>query len=1246
MKTGKQVLCFLLALALLIGLLPVTVQSVQAVEAEPLAVEPTVDLAPVDHSEDADTATEEIELTRRPEADISQEEKTFYKFSFSFNIQSANARVFVGDEDMGTSFEVEEGSDVTFRIVARGYKVGVLLYGGRPLQPNADGSYTVSNVRSNGSFTVMLAKAEAEGAEVTFRCTNAKVTVGGVDYTDGTYSHPGGTLNFKVEIPEGYYVQSVKATPDQDICCGSEVVDQKIWYALAIESNGSSDVMIDIVAAEGMEADTWPLTYRYTMNGPGQTYATIRACSPAYAGDLELPGEVIHNGVPFEVQHIGDYAFMECYTLTGLSMADTVVTVGEYAFSCTSIKNIKLSKNITQIGENCFLKSIYLEKVTMPERLTAIPKYAFDSCYNLKVVELPDGLRSIDENAFWDCRRLSEITIPAGVTNIAESTFMGCEGLERVTFLGSVTSIGRTAFYNAKSLKHIDLPDTLTNLGEGAFRCEYKEGEEKGGLEEIVIPAGVAEIQEATFINCYNLKSVTFLGNITSIGKKSFCATESLQEIKLPESVRVIGESAFQGSGLQRIRIPKECTEIGANAFAGTALKAFEVDSRNTVYQVGDDGVLYSRDGKRLVLYPSNKSEMVYTIQAGTEQVDTYAFAGARNLEQVVFLEGLKEIGDYAFSGLPKLKKVVLSQGLEDIKNSYIFYGCNLLEEVHFPNTLIDISGEYVFCGTGIKKLILPDSLQNISGNNLFNGCKKISNIIFGKNITSITGNYNFAYTTNLNKVVLPEGMQEISGTGNFAGCENLTEVVLPESLHVLGTASFSECVALERVKLPSKLEVLKGYTFDRCTKLKAVEIPESVTIIERMCFYGCKSLTAVNIPCGVKSIGASSFEGCIALNSIKLPVGLEEIGDVAFADTEITTLSVPETVTSWGVCPIGATSALGGYVFDYNRTYVVYFAGDVPAWKASQSPLPNVKNLHCYFPQNNTTWTDYLKYLIDGPYFYNICWYATDVSLPESLELTAGTQQQLNEAVKPVNDPNLPLTWTSSDEAIVQVDGTGMLTGVAPGTAVITVAAGNGAYCAQCQVTVREKAKPYYQDVSEDAWYYEAVQFTSEHNLFRGITETKFGPNLTMNRGMLVTVLYRMEGEPSAEGLTHSFADVPANRYYTDAVAWAASQGLIQGMTETQFAPEAAVTREQMVTILYRYAGRKGADLTAQGDLSGFPDGDQVKNYAKEAFSWAVGAGIIQGTVNGDVTTLDPRSGSTRAQVAAVLMRYLQNVG
>ena len=286
------------------------------------------------------------------------------------------------------------------------------------------------------------------------------------------------------------------------------------------------------------------------------------------------------------------------------------------------------------------------------------------------------------------------------------------------------------------------------------------------------------------------------------------------------------------------------------------------------------------------------------------------------------------------------------------------------------------------------------------------------------------------------------------------------------------------------------------------------------------------------------------------------------------------------------------------------------------------------------------------LRDLLDGSGTYQIHWLATDVTLPESVELIAGFGKQLTAQVRPADDPNLALTWTSSDETVVQVDETGMCTGIAPGTAVITASAGGGAYSAQCQVTVLENSAPHYEDVPESAWYYEAVQYTSAHGLFQGMTETKFGPNLTMTRGMLVTVLYRMEGEPAVEGQTHPFTDVDASRYYGDAITWAANSGVVNGMTDTRFAPEAAVTREQMVTILYRYAKLKDADVTAKGDLESFPDHDQVKPYARDAFSWAVGAGIIQGDSNGSVATLSPRNSATRAQVAAVLMRYLEQLG
>lgn len=1269
MKTGKQVWCFLLALALILGLLPATVQPVRAVEADQSATEPIVDLKTVDHSDDVYTAMETEEPAQVPEADSSKEEKTFYKFSFSFSIQSANARVFVGDEDMGTSFEVEEGSDVTFRIVARGYKVGALLSEGRPRQPNEDGSYTITNVHSNRSFTVMLAKAEGKGAEVNFRCTNAKVTVDDVDYTGGTYSHPGGRLRFVVEVPEGYYVQSITATPDQDVLCSSEIQNQKLWYAVDIEPDNEGRVVIDIVAAEGTE-DTWPLEYQYSMNGPSMTYATVKACDPTYEGTLEIPEAVIHNGVPFPVQGIGEYAFIECYTLTELTMPDTVISIGYMALSYTGLRHIRLSENLQSMDEECFFKCIFLEELTLPESLKVIPERAFDSCYSLRTVVLPDGLQSIGEHAFWSCYDLSEITIPAGVTDIAASTFMGCRSLTKVTFLGPVTSIGENAFYNTRSLKHIDLPDSLTSLGSGAFSQWYGDAaiDRSGGLEEIALPVGLTKIEEETFEGCYDLISVTFLGKVTHIENNAFHNTISLQEINLPDSVCSIGKAAFLGSGLQRILLPRDCTDIGERAFTSSALKAFEVDPGNTAFQAGDDGVLYSRDGKQLVLYPYSRQEAAYTVRPGTVGIGAYAFYGVRNLERIILPDSLREIGDYAFAEQPKLKEVALPEGLEDISSNFTFYHCSSLIELSIPSTLRDISGSYVFSGIGITELVLPAGLQDISGDNIFSSCKSLNKVslpdgmkeindnnIFSycnalyslelpKDLELICGSWNFAYTS-IEKLVLPSALQEIQGATNFYACEKLSEVLLPDGLRILGDGSFGSCTSLKRIQLPASLARLNSRTFSGCSELRHIEIPEKVTSIENGCFAGCENLKELELPVELQTIGDYCFEGCNGLEAIKLPLGLQSIGSYAFACTGIRELSVPQTVTSWGDCPIGVAEGDRGYVPDTNQTYVIYFAGDLPEWEGVYG-LPNMTNLYCYFPGDNTTWTENLRYLMDGPAFFRVHWLATDVTLPESVELIAGFGKQLTAQVRPVDDPNLALTWTSSDETVVQVDETGMCTGIAPGTAVITASAGGGAYSAQCQVTVLENSAPHYEDVPESAWYYEAVQYTSAHGLFQGMTETKFGPNLTMTRGMLVTVLYRMEGEPAVEGQTHPFTDVDASRYYGDAITWAANSGVVNGMTDTRFAPEAAVTREQMVTILYRYAKLKGADVTAKGELESFPDHDQVKPYARDAFSWAVGAGIIQGDSNGSVATLSPRNSATRAQVAAVLMRYLEQLG
>ena len=181
------------------------------------------------------------------------------------------------------------------------------------------------------------------------------------------------------------------------------------------------------------------------------------------------------------------------------------------------------------------------------------------------------------------------------------------------------------------------------------------------------------------------------------------------------------------------------------------------------------------------------------------------------------------------------------------------------------------------------------------------------------------------------------------------------------------------------------------------------------------------------------------------------------------------------------------------------------------------------------------------------------------------------------------------------------------------------------------------------FTDLDSALWYHESVDFILRAGLMQGIGDNLFAPGSSLTRGQLVTILYRLEGASRPEVLI-PFQDVEAGRYYTDAVAWAYQNHIVQGMTETQFAPNEPVTREQLATILYRYTAWKGVSTEQTADLSAFPDGSAVKPYAQDAMAWAVGAGLIQGSYNAGVTTLNPRDHATRAQIAAVLMRYLRS--
>ena len=152
------------------------------------------------------------------------------------------------------------------------------------------------------------------------------------------------------------------------------------------------------------------------------------------------------------------------------------------------------------------------------------------------------------------------------------------------------------------------------------------------------------------------------------------------------------------------------------------------------------------------------------------------------------------------------------------------------------------------------------------------------------------------------------------------------------------------------------------------------------------------------------------------------------------------------------------------------------------------------------------------------------------------------------------------------------------------------------------------------------------------------GTAQNTFSPSLTTTRGMIVSILYRQEGEPAASS-NASFSDVTSGVYYEDAVNWAAAEGIVNGYSDSAFGPNDAITREQMAAILMNYAQYKGQDVSARADLSAYSDAESVSAWAEEAMSWANAEGLINGMSD---TELAPKGHATRAQVAAILQRFL----
>ena len=174
------------------------------------------------------------------------------------------------------------------------------------------------------------------------------------------------------------------------------------------------------------------------------------------------------------------------------------------------------------------------------------------------------------------------------------------------------------------------------------------------------------------------------------------------------------------------------------------------------------------------------------------------------------------------------------------------------------------------------------------------------------------------------------------------------------------------------------------------------------------------------------------------------------------------------------------------------------------------------------------------------------------------------------------------------------------------------------------------------FSDVSDSDWFSSDVRYVNEKGLMSGTGETVFSPNETMTRAMVVTVLWRLEGQPTGNNVT--FDDVKSDAYYYNAVAWASANKIVSGYDEKTFGSDDDVTREQLAAIFYRFAGHKGYDVSKNADLSKYTDSETISDYAVNAFEWTIANGIITGTSE---NTISPQGNALRCQVAAILKRF-----
>ena len=888
--------------------------------------------------------------------------------------------------------------------------------------------------------------------------------------------------------------------------------------------------------------------------------------------------------LPEGLESIGSTAFFFARNIKTLHIPDSVKTIGSMAFNGVASAPLTLPSSLEFIGDSAFNMSGVVDG-DIPNTVTYIGEKAFFNCTGLTTISLPSSVETYGANIFYGCANVTYVELPQDMEKIPSGLLWNCTGLKRIYIPSSVKTIGNAAFYGS-GLEKLNLPDGLKKIDQWAF-CSTK-------LKEIIIPDSVETIEFRAFIYCEGVTNCYVGSGVKSIGQDAFYFWNNKYEDQTGVMHAATTETAkllrYSGYGHEILINGAPYTSYFGGQFAVDGISYMPTsDTTVAITAISDDA---KTETFAIPATVTNEGDgRTYTV---TELSDKLLFQNQSILTMEDLPDTIEKTGDRTFDQmfnvrtfgeLPANLKYVGYQSFgylgweRQLENQGLIPTWQT-KELNIPGT-IEFMDQCAFAGNRFETINVGEGITELSYYSLF-----------GEAATTIN---------------LPSTLKRINESA-IASSSNAT-VNLPDSLEYIGKSAFAGTPVGETVHMPENLTYIGDKAF-------AANVYNSD--------YTAKywvGPTTVYLNGKLDNIGASVFRPdakiIAVLNSQRNMVGgctdLDELPtviwdgktDIGYNDGSC----IPEGVTvtlSGNVTVDGKLCIEGKLIVPFDAKLTI--TGNAVIVGEDNIVYAGCKHEHVKENIVPATCTE------DGSKTV-VC---EDCGETISTEVIQATGHSFGE-------------WTVTKEATCFEDGEETRT------------------CSVCQAV---ETRPIFAnsdhcpskaftDLDADAWYHEGVDYALTNGLMNGVGGGRFEPDGQLTRAQLVTVLYRAAGEPDTGKQVNPFTDVADDAWYTKAVIWAANNGIVNGVAKNTFAPDDSITREQIAAMLYRYAG---AEAAKEDKLSAFPDAAKVSDWAKEALNWAVASGLINGVADANGTaSLEPQATATRAQIATILMRWLE---